>query len=222
MPMMANFSGGPLDMVALALVVTALAGALERRPMIALGMLTLQGVLLTVAALLIALDEGGAHGYLAVAITLGVKVVAIPRVLRSAAHEVAATGPAQRLAVAQRPAQALALVVVLTAFYVVGPLAPAGLNRGTQALPASVAVMLLGLLAMLVQGSALAQVMALVTMENGLYLAALTATHGFPLAVELAVGVDALVAVVVMGLVSRQIHRTFGPIDTDRLRSQRG
>ena len=82
--------------------------------------------------------------------------------------------------------------------------------------------MLLGLLAMLVQRGALGQVIGLVTMENGLYFAAVAATHGLPFVVELGVAVDALVAVVVMTLLSRRMHDTLGTTNTDLLRSLRG
>jgi hydrogenase-4 component E len=62
----------------------------------------------------------------------------------------------------------------------------------------------------------------LVAMENGLYLAGLVVTRGLPLAVELSVAADVLVGIVVMTLVSRQIHLRFATIDTDRLQSLRG
>lgn len=212
---------GALDLAALALVVVALVGALERRLAPALVLLTLQGCVLTIAAALLALDHLELHGVVAVAITIAVKVVAIPWVLFSAVRDTAPRH-APPLAVPTRTALAGALLVILAAFYVVGPLTPPGLSGGAQALAAAVAVMLLGLYAMMVQGNALAQVLALVTMENGLYLAALTATRGFPLAVELAVALDALVAAVIMALLSRQIHRTFRSTNTDILRSLRG
>ena len=210
-----------LDFVSLCLLATALLGSLQHRVHMSLLCLTLQGIILTAAAFLIALAGGELHSYFAVGLTFAVKVVAIPAVLFVAVRE-SPLAPARRLALPKRTALALALAVVLTAFYVAGPLTPLDLPGARQALPSSVAVMLLGLFAMLIQRSALSQVMSLVTMENGLYLAALAATNGFPLAVELGVALDALVATVVMALVSRQIHIVFSNTDTEYLRSLRG
>ena len=59
-------------------------------------------------------------------------------------------------------------------------------------------------------------------MENGLYLMAVVATQGLPLAVELGVAIDLAVGVLVMGIFARQIHRTFDTINTDHLRTLRG
>jgi hydrogenase-4 component E len=58
--------------------------------------------------------------------------------------------------------------------------------------------------------------------ENGIYLAAIAITRGLPLAVELGVGVDILVGVLVMGLVVRQLDLAFASIHTDRLKALRG
>jgi hydrogenase-4 component E len=83
-------------------------------------------------------------------------------------------------------------------------------------------MVLLGLFTMTIRKKALVQVVGLVMMENGIYLAALVVTRGLPLAVELGVAVDILVGVLVMWLVIRQIERAFATIDTDHLRALRG
>ena len=52
---------------------------------------------------------------------------------------------------------------------------------------------------MVIRKKALTQVIGLVTMENGIYLAAVAATRGLPLAVEFGVALDVLTGVAVMG-----------------------
>lgn len=210
-----------LNTLALALLAVAVLECLERRPLTALALLTAQGVLLTAAALLIAPATGDLHGAFAVVLTFAVKVVAIPAVLLHALWPLTPRG-LWPLAMPKRRVVALALVLVLAAFHAVEPLTLATDPGSVQVLPAAVGVMLLGMFAMLVQRSAPAQVIGLVTMENGLYLAALAATRGFPLAVELGVAIDALVATAVMSLVSRQIRRVFTSHDTEALRTLRG
>jgi hydrogenase-4 component E len=59
-------------------------------------------------------------------------------------------------------------------------------------------------------------------MENGVYLAAVVAIRGLPLMVEVGIALDLLMAVVVMGMVIREISRTFETINTDRLAKLRG
>jgi hydrogenase-4 component E len=54
------------------------------------------------------------------------------------------------------------------------------------------------------------------------YLAAVVAIRGLPLMVEVGIALDLLMAVVVMGMVIREISRTFETINTDRLAKLRG
>lgn len=59
-------------------------------------------------------------------------------------------------------------------------------------------------------------------MENGVYLAALVATYGLPLAVELGIFFDLLIGTLLMGVFVSRISDSFESIDIDRLRSLRG
>jgi hydrogenase-4 component E len=54
-----------------------------------------------------------------------------------------------------------------------------------------------------------------------MYLLALVATSGLPLAVELAILVDVLVGAILLGILAYRIERTFDHIDTDALRTLR-
>jgi hydrogenase-4 component E len=66
---------------------------------------------------------------------------------------------------------------------------------------------------------AITQVLALLTVENGVMLAAVAlTTYGMPLVVELGIFFDALVAVLIMGLFAFRIKRTFASVDTTVLR----
>jgi hydrogenase-4 membrane subunit HyfE len=116
----------------------------------------------------------------------------------------------------------LAIGLVLVAYYVAGPITTLDGLVTRNALPTAVSLLLIGLFIMLIRKKTLSQILGLVVMENGLYLLAVLATQGLPLAVELGVTVDVVVGVLVMGLVSRHIHRAFDTIDTDQLRTLRG
>ena len=54
-------------------------------------------------------------------------------------------------------------------------------------------------------------------MENGLFYAALMATEGMPMAVELGIAFDVLVAVILFGIFFFHIRTTIDSLDVDRL-----
>ncbi|MBI4496902.1 MAG: hypothetical protein HY689_03255 [Chloroflexi bacterium] len=210
-----------LDALAVVLLGITLGSVLAHRLDHAIFLLAAQGIILTGAATVAALAGGGSHGAAAVALTLAVKVLGIPGVLLFALREVHAPREME-VTLPYRLALPVAVGLVLVAYRVVGPLGPLDAFGTHNALPVSIAMLLVGLFTMLIRKKALSQVGGLVTMENGIYFAALTATHGLPLPVELGIALDLLVGVAVMALVSRQIHRAFATTDTDRLRSLRG
>ena len=58
---------------------------------------------------------------------------------------------------------------------------------------------------------------ALVTIENGIALAALVATTGMPIAVELGLAFDLLIGVALMGIFAGRISQTFDTTNVDHL-----
>jgi hydrogenase-4 component E len=91
-----------------------------------------------------------------------------------------------------------------------------------HALPVAVSLMLIGLGLMIGRRKALSQVAGLIIMENGVYLAALVATLGLPVAVELGVFFDLLIGVLLLGVLAYRINQTFDSLNIDRLRALRG
>jgi hydrogenase-4 component E len=55
------------------------------------------------------------------------------------------------------------------------------------------------------------------SMENGLFLAAVSATGGMPLVVELGVAFDVLVAMILFGVFFFQISESIDSLDVDRM-----
>lgn len=207
--------------LALLLLATGLFSTALHRISSFITLVTTQGVLLSGCAAVVALATGEAHAYLALAMTVVVKAIGVPIVLTIALRRVQ-----QRLeiesAISHKLAFVLAVGLALLAYLVAGPIARADAQIPPNALPAAVALVLLGLLTMAIRSSTLTQVVGLVMAENGIYLAAVAVTRGLPLAVELGIAVDVLIGVLVMGLVARHIERTFTTIDTDRLKALRG
>jgi hydrogenase-4 component E len=71
---------------------------------------------------------------------------------------------------------------------------------------------------MISRKKAITQVIGLLVMENGLFMAALSLSYGMPLIVELGVFFDIMVAVLIMGVFVFRINRTFDTLDTSFLR----
>jgi len=210
-----------IDTLALLLLLTSLGSVLAHRLDQSILLLAVQGVLLGAVAVVVAIDTGAIHAYIAVVVTLAVKAIAVPGLMLHALRGVRLRQESE-LIVSRRLALLIAIALLLVAYYAADPLVALDARFPRNALPIALAMLLIGMLIMLTRKQVLSQIAGLVAMENGLYLAGLVVTRGLPLAVELGVAADVLVGVVVMTLVSRQIHRTLATINTDRLQSLRG
>lgn len=116
----------------------------------------------------------------------------------------------------------LALCFIILAYYAVGSVSfpsPPAING---VLPISVSILLLGLLIMMTRKKALLQLIGLMTLENGLFLAALATTLGMPLVVELGVFFDLIITAVIAGTFTNRIQEVFSSTDVDQLNRLRG
>jgi hydrogenase-4 component E len=94
---------------------------------------------------------------------------------------------------------------------------------GGNTLAVAVALVLTGFFLMLNRRKALTQVLALLTMENGVMLAAIAfSSYGMPVVVELGIFFDVVIAVMVLGLLVFRIRETFASMDTSRLNELKG
>jgi hydrogenase-4 component E len=86
-----------------------------------------------------------------------------------------------------------------------------------NAIAISIAVVLLGMLLMIARKKAIAQVIGFMSIENGLFFAAVVSTYGMPMVVELGVAFDVLVAAVLFGVFFFQMRASIDSLDVDRL-----
>lgn len=212
-----------IDTVALALLFVALAGVLARSLDTAVWLIAGQGMLLGLAAAAVALAEGTAQAWFAFLVAFTVKAIAIPVLLRFVLNRLTRRHDVE-VVLATVLAFPVAIALVLLAYAITTPFT-VNLHAvfvTSNALPAAVSLLLLGCFTMVIRKKALTQVIGLVSMENGLYLAAIAATHGLPLVVEFGVALDVLTGVAIMGLVIHEIDRLFEGTGIDRLRALRG
>jgi len=96
------------------------------------------------------------------------------------------------------------------------------LRVAANTLPAAVALILTGSFLMVSRKKALMQVLGLLVLENGIFLAALTTTFGMPLVIEIGIFFDLVMGVFLMGIFAFRIRDTFEHLDVSRLRRLRG
>jgi hydrogenase-4 component E len=97
---------------------------------------------------------------------------------------------------------------------------PASLGHNTLAV--AVSLFLIGFYMMITRRKALMQVLALLCLENGLFLAAISLTYGVPMIVELGILFDLVVAVMVLGILVYRIQETLDSMDVSKLSRLRG
>lgn len=83
-------------------------------------------------------------------------------------------------------------------------------------------MVLTGLFLMICRMTALAQIIGLLSMENGLFLLASTVSGGMPFFVEIAIFFDVLVSVLIMGFFVYRINKLFTHIDVNKLSRLKG
>jgi hydrogenase-4 component E len=89
---------------------------------------------------------------------------------------------------------------------------------GSNTFAVAIALLLTGFFLMIIRRKAITQVLALLTMENGVMLAAIVLTsYGMPLVVEIGIFFDVVVAVMVLGILVFRIRETFASMDVSKL-----
>jgi hydrogenase-4 component E len=101
-------------------------------------------------------------------------------------------------------------------------LLPHGDSARIFAFGVSLLVVLEGMFIMIFRMKAIAQVIGLLVMENGLFLCAVSLCGSMPFIVEIAIFFDVFVCVMVTGVFIYRINELFTHIDVDKLTSLKG
>lgn len=214
-------AGAVVDGLAIALLAVALVSVAMRGLVVGVWLLVTQSVLLALVAVTIAASSGEAHMWAAATLTLGVRAVAVPAVLLFVLRAASLRRETRPL-LSTRIALIAAVALTLFAFIAAGRLQIMAAFPSVNALPVSLALTFIGMLLMTTRRKAVSQLIGLITIENGIFLAGLIATIGLPLFVEIGVFFDLLVAVGVTGVLVLRINEHFDTMNTDRLRRLRG
>ncbi len=175
-----------------------------------------QGALVAAATALMAVANNEPHLYLSALMTLVLKALTIPWMLHRLIRRLKLE---RQLDMMAHPAMVtmVGAAIVIFCYWVVLPIARLELAATRNILAISLSVVLLGMLMMVAHRQAVSQVIGFMSMENGLFLAAVAATSGMPLIVELGVAFDVLVAAVLFGVFFLQLRDSIDSLDVDRL-----
>ena len=111
--------------------------------------------------------------------------------------------------------------LTVLAYAVTRPIIALDPTEATRAVPAAFAVILIAVFVMVSRRRALSQAVGFLMLDNGIAATGFLITAGVPLIVELGASLDALFAVLVLGVLTGRMRRAFGDTDLDQLRELR-
>lgn len=185
-----------------------------------------QSFLLASIAATIAYFNHAPHIYVVAILTLLLKAIALPVLLERLLTKVEIRQeiePLVNVPISVIVSGLLTLLAYLVAESLHRPEEAAGAaSLGHNALAVAIALFLIGFFMMVNRRKALTQVLGLLSLENGLFLAAIALTYGMPLIVEIGIFFDVLVAAMVLAILIYRIRETFDSMDVSRLSRLRG
>jgi hydrogenase-4 component E len=181
----------------------------------------LQSMLLAAIGGVVAYINSAPHVYVVAVLTIIGKVVFLPWLLDRQVRRIGITQEIEPLLNAPT-SMLLCGGLTLLSYIVARPFT--GLERlGNNTLGVAMTLVLTGFLLMFNRRKAITQVLALLTVENGVMLAVIAlTTYGMPLVVELGIFFDVMVAVMVLGLLVYRIRESFDSMDTNKLNQLKG
>lgn len=193
----------------------------QRRIGAVINAFAVQGGLLALAAAWQGWVQGAPGLYLTAVIAFAAKAVLIPIALRTLLGRLGGAKAVEAsLGIGASLLAAIGLVGL--SVLVVLPVTASGANPLARVdMTIALSVVLLGMLAMITRRNAVGQVVGLLSLENGLILAAV-GVAGMPLVVELSTAALVLMAALVAGVVVFQIRERIDTLDTSILDRQRG
>jgi hydrogenase-4 component E len=210
-----ELAGGLFLLTAFGLVAT-------RQVLACLRIYVAQSLLLAFSALLLGVLYGSVHLVFVAAITLGIKSILIPRILRRTVGQdiYARREISQSLNI---PISLLISVAIAFVAYAVATplLAGSAQPYETINLPIGMAGLFLGAYTIAVRREAVPQLIGILAMENGAFFAGVSIAPDLPLIAELAAAFDVLIIALVMGLLTRKIHEYIGTTAVGEMTSLR-
>jgi hydrogenase-4 component E len=181
----------------------------------------LQSLLLAIVATTIAISQSRHELFVTAALTIVLKTILIPWFLMRTVDRI---GIHREIEPFLNVPVSLLICLGLT---VVGYRVSTGFEEGTQQVThhligVALSLLLIGLFLMVTRKKAITQILALLTVENAVFLVAVGVTTGMPLVVEFGIAFDVMLAVLVLGILVQRIVGRFESMDVSRLSNLKG
>jgi hydrogenase-4 component E len=203
------------------MLVTAYLMVGQKALFVAIRLYGLQSILLGAVAVAMGLADRRFHLFTGAALTIGLKGVLIPWFLMRVIDRIGIHREIEPL-VNVPSSLLICLGLTVIGYRVSTGLADAGQGATHHVIGVSLSMLLMGLFMMVTRRKAVTQILALLTVENAVFLVALGATSGMPLVVELGISFDVILAVLVLGILVHRIAERFESMDVSRLSKLKG
>lgn len=180
-----------------------------------------QSLLLAIVATTIAISRGRHELFVMAAITIVMKAVLIPWFLMRVIDRIGIHREIEPFL--NVPTSLLVSVGLTVVGYRVSTGFPAGApNVSHHIVGVALSMLLIGLFLMVTRKKAITQILALLTVENAVFLVAVGVTTGMPLVVEFGIAFDVILAVLILGILVHRIVERFESMDVSRLSKLKG
>ena len=205
-------SGQLINLCAAIMLLIAFAMLAQRRVLTLINLFMLQGLVLSISTLIVALTTEQDHLLWSAGLTLLLKVFALPYILHRLIRRLSVKWDIETL-LNIPTTMLIGIALVIIAFNVAQPISQISGTITRSTIGIALACVLLAFLMMITRSKAVPQVVAFLAMENGLFFAATSATYGMPMVVELGIALDVLVGMVILGVFFFQIREQFDSLD---------
>lgn len=209
-----------LNLLAAGLLLLSFAMLAQRRLLSLVTLFCMQGFALCLATLLVALTSNQHHLFYSAALTFALKVVLLPWLLYRMIHQLDVMLDVETLF--NIPVtMLLGIVLVVLSFNLAVPISQLSSTITRSMLGIALASVMLSFLMMITRRKAIPQVIGFLAMENGLFFAAISATYGMPMIIEMGIALDVLVGALILGVFFFQIREQFDSLDLKHLEKLR-
>jgi hydrogenase-4 component E len=198
------------------LLILAFGMIAQRRILSLIHLFTLQGATLVLATAVVGYATHQPHLYISSAVTFVLKVLVIPWLLHRLIQRLNIRWEQETL-INIPTTMLIGIVVVIFAFNLALPISRLSSTLASGTLGIALACVMLSFLMMITRAKAVPQVIGFLSMENGLFFAATSATYGMPMVVELGIALDVLIGVLILGVFMFQIREQFDSLDIRHL-----
>jgi hydrogenase-4 component E len=209
-----------INLCASLLLLIAFAMLTQRRLLSLINLFAMQGAVLALNTAIVAYSTHQSHLYYSAGLTIALKVIALPLILHRLIDRLEIRSDQETLL--NIPGTLLlGIGLVVFAFNLALPISQLAGTITRSSLGIAIASVLLSFLMLITRRKAVPQVIGFLSMENGLFLAATSATYGMPMVVELGIALDVLVGTLIFGIFFFQIRETFDSLDIHHLEKLR-